>query len=521
MIKKDNLYTGQDAREKLTQGIKKCANAVGITMGTGGSNSLIEAIEHPGHMMTNDGATILASIRLADAIEEMGRKILLEAVSRANKANGDGSSTTAVLTSAILEEGKKQLGKVSPMEIKRSLENCIPLIEESIKKQKRKITVDKVGPVATISAEDEGIGQTIQEIYKQIGKDGIIHWDISKTSEDSYTIGKGITIEGAGFYSPYMCDADQSGQNTNQIRIKNPTVLITKQKIASAGDFETVASTLNGKEIKDLVVFCDEIEPLVVPDIVKTRMIQGFRIVLVKMPILWKDQWYEDIALASGAKIVDPSAGLPMKNLTLEHLGTFENITITKEATYIDGVKDLSIQIKTLEEEATDSSKLRASRLNTKTARYFVGAHSDSALSYRRLKVEDAISAAWHALQGGVVAGGGVALINAGATLPEGIGRDILKPALEAPACQIYLNAGARVPDMFLYNGTDVGGFDSRIGKEVGDMFEAGIIDPADVVLNAVKNAVSVAASVLTANTVITLPREENERVVMPNGAVM
>ena len=231
------------------------------------------------------------------------------------------------------------------------------------------------------------------------------------------------------------------------------------------------------------------------------------------MPVLWKDWWYEDLAKATNAKIVDPAAGLPMRDLKHEHLGRVGNIVITKDETYIDGIADVSEHVATIEAEATDDSKLRASRLNTKTARYFVGAHSDSALSYRRLKVEDAISAAWQALNGGIVTGGGSALLNVSAVLKgsKTIGSKILATALEAPARRIYANAGARVPDMFMYSGTDIGGFDSRSKKEIGDMFKAGIIDPRNVVLNACKNAISVAATVITAPTIVTLPREEHD----------
>lgn len=536
---KDTLYIGQEAREKLVKGIKKCSDAVGSTMGTGGSNGIIEAIENPGHLLTNDGATILSSIRLSDPIEEMGRRILFEAVSRANKSNGDGSSTTAVLTSAILIEGIKRLGDVSLMEIKRSLEACVPIIEESIKKQTRSVEIGQIGAVAAISAEDEKIGATIQEIYEKIGKEGIIHWDISKTAEDSYTIGQGITVEGAGYYSPYMCDANESGQNTNQIKIKDPTILITAQKITSASEFNELFQALYNKEIKDVVVFCDEVDPLVIPDLIKTRMVKGFRTVLVKMPILWRDWWYEDLAFASGAKIISPTAGLPLKNATLADLGKFDNITITKHDTYIDGIIDPSEKIKTFEAEGTDESKLRASRLNTKTARYFVGAQSDSALSYRRLKVEDAISASWHALNGGVVAGGGIALLNASkylrqtnngitvelesakTTYPDLIGILILEQALKAPFKQIAQNIGVSV-DIHLTDASweeaqssidsnmlkDNMGLNTK-SKQIEDLFEAHITDPAPIVLNAVKNAISVAAVVLTVNTIVLLPIEE------------
>lgn len=453
-------------------------------MGTSGANAIIEAIENPHHIVTNDGYSIANAVHLSDPIENMGKNILLEAINRANKASGDGSSTTCVTTAAIIEEGMKHTD-ISPMELKRSLEACIPLIEESINKQKRQITVDEVGKVAAISAEDEQIGRTIQEIYQQIGKEGIIHWDISKTAEDSFSIGQGITIEGAGVVSPYMCDADESGQNTNRIRLKNPKILITKQKITSADDFGVIGQALFAKDIKDVIVFCDEFEPLMINDLILTRAKRGFRIVLVKMPILWKDQWFEDVALATGAKIVDPALGLSLKAVKPEDLGTVGHITITKDSTFLDEIADLTSHIATLQEEATDDSLLRASRLNTKTARYFVGAHSDSALSYRRLKVEDAIAAGYHALNGGIVIGGGLVLVNATEKLPN----DILKVSLCAPYEQIKRNMGAS--------------FSQK------DMEEQQVYDPAQIVLNAVKNAISVAATVLTADTVVTLPREE------------
>ncbi len=439
----DNLFTGNSARARLVSGIRKSADAVGVTMGTGGKNSLIEAIENPGHFSTNDGATILESIRLADPIEEMGRKVLREAVSRANRMSGDGSSTTCVLTAAIVEEGLKYIADTPVMDIKRSLEECLPLIEKSITDQKREITVNEVGGVATISAEDESIGNMVGEIYKQIGKDGIVHWDISKTFSDHYTIGKGITVNGAGFVSPYMADMDEkSGQFLSYARWTNPHIMLTKQKITGAADFNDLFQTLFNKEIKEVVVFCDEYEASVIPDLIRTRAIRGFKTLLVKMPVLWKDQWYEDLAKVTGATVIDPEFGSTFKTMTPEYLGQVEHITVTKDDVFIDGIKDVSAHLKDLEELKTEDALLRASRLNTKTARYFVGAQSESALAYRRLKTEDAIAAAYMALNGGVVAGGGVALFRASEELPDTIGGKILKIALKAPLMNIIRNCG-------------------------------------------------------------------------------
>lgn len=522
----DNLYTGSEVQEKLIAGIRKVAKAVGSTMGTGGSNAIIEAIEYPGHLQTNDGFSIANAIRLADPIEEMGRRLLVEAINRANKQSGDGSSTTCVLTAAIIEEGLKHLTESSVMDIKRSLEACIPLIEASIEAQKRIITVDEVGAVATISAEDAEIGARIQEIYQQIGKDGLIYWDISKTAEDSYTVGTGITIEGAGYLSAYMCDASESGQNTNQVRLKDAHLLLTKQKISSANDLAAIGAELNTHQIKDLVVFCDDIDPLVVPDLIKTRMVRGFRFIIVKMPILWRDWWFEDLAKASGATVVDPAAGFPLKNLNKSHLGIVGNIIIDKDDTFVDGIKDLTDHIAALNADADDNNKLRASRLNVHTARYFVGAHSDSALSYRRLKVEDAISASWQALHGGIVAGGGIALNNACLqfTGSDEVGKSILWNALRVPFLQIIKNAGISPEKAdgsieLLTIGGEMG-CDTKTKKQV-NMFDAGIVDPANIVLNAAKNAISVAATVLTATTVVTFPKVDENPLSQRNSVVL
>lgn len=492
----------------MMDGVKKCAHAVGGTMGTAGANAVIEAIESPGYLMTNDGATILNSIKLADPLEDLGRKTLVEAVNRANKQSGDGSSTTTVLTAAILEEGS-QLKGVHPMEVKKSLEGLIPVIEKELKSMSCEIALDEVGVVATVSSEDPQIGATIQEIYKQIGKDGVIHWDISKTTEDSYKIGTGITIEGAGYLSPYMCDMDEkTGQLKTEARWSNPKILITRQKVTSASDFNDLFASLNADGIKEVVVFCDEIEATVIPDLVQTRIVRGFKAMVIKMPVLWKDWWFEDIAKAAGATIIDPNAGLTLKTTNKSHLGTFSNILVTREDTYIDGIKDLTEHIKALEEDGSDDSKLRASRLNTRTARYYIGAHSDTALSYKRLKVEDAISAAYQALHGGVVPGGGVALFNVArnlyATQEKSPVVDMLASALLAPARQIATNAGV------LFDPSEYGGnrgLNTKTGQYV-DMLEANIINPTTVEINACKNAISVAAGILTANTVVTLPRE-------------
>ena len=484
---KSNLYTGKEVRERLLSAIEQCASAVGATMGTGGNNGIVEAIQSPGYLLTNDGATLLESIHFDDPVEEIGHKILLEAVSRANKSSGDGSSTTTVLTSAILNEGQQFLGE-NPMELKRSLEDCIPEIEKAINEQKREISVDDVWKVAAISAEDEEIGRRIGEIYKEIGKDGIIHWDISKTGEDYHTIGTGLTVENAGIASPYMFDQDkQTGMYRQEAKMVNPTIIVSREKITSGAVFEQLFPRLNSQGKKDVVIFCEDYEVQAVAHLVMTYQRQGFRAILVKLPTIFGDQWAEDIAVASGATIIDPSKGLALKDIKDEHLGTLGHITVTKSDTFIDGIKDMDEHINRILTEDETLAEERAKRLNTKTARYFVGALSDSALSYRRLKVEDAINAAQKALIGGIVIGGGLALANI--KLSGSKGADILNKALKAPHEQIVKNMGKS--------------FSAK------DMEREEVYDPASIVLNAVKNAISVSASILTASTLITYPRQE------------
>ena len=494
---KDNLFFGEEARKKLMDGVKKATRAVAVTLGTAGSNSLIQCIERPGHYTTNDGATILGSIKFADPLEEMGRQVLYEAVSRANKVSGDGSSTACVLTAAILEEGMKYIGKVSPMEIQSDLERCIPVIEKSLIEQKKEITLDNVWQVASISAENESIGKTIQEIYKKIGKKGIIQWDISKTSEDSYEIGTGIRVFDASYITGYMCDLDSKGGFTREAKLTDPRVLLARRKITSV-ELDPICKTMFEMGERQLLIFCDEMDVNVIGDLLNLQMKNGFRTVVVKMPVIWKGEWWEDLKIASGGKIVDALS----PTLEFGKLGKFERVKVTREETIIEGTQDLKKHIMGLHVDGSDEALQRAERLNAQTARYFVGAPSESALAYRRLKVEDAINAASCALENGVVAGGGIALLNASKEVDD----LILKEALRAPFKQIMMNAGK--PDAVINGKAGTLGFDSRT-LQIVNMFDAGIVDPTDVVVNAVKNAIGVAASILTIGTVVTFPEQE------------
>lgn len=501
---KDNIYTGEEARAGIMRGIKRCAEAVGATMGTAGNNVILEAFEHPGHYTTNDGATILASIRFADRLEEMGRKILLEAVSRANKQSGDGSSTTTVLTAAIIEEGVKKVADMTPMQIKRELEAELPNLEAQIDAMTKHITIDEVATVATISAEDAEIGSMIQQIYTEVGKDAIVQWDVSKSPQDYYTVGKGLEINGATLASPYMADRDSNGAFLGTVRIAKPQILVIHQKITTARDFNAVFAKLHDAEINDAVIFCDDYDPSVIVELVNTRIARGFRTAMVKMPVLWKDEWFNDIAIATGATIIDSAAGVPLKEVKADHLGTCGNIVIEKDRVLMDGIADLTAHIEELKADGSDAALVRAARLNVNTARYHVGAHSESALAYRRLKVEDAINAAHQALNYGVVPGGGVAMADLQTE------NEILIEALNAPFRRILQNAGISLDEVDYQYKTGEG-YNTKT-QRWGDMVEMGIIDPASVVKNALRNAISVAATLLTTNTLVLLPTAPTDK---------
>ena len=412
----DNIFTGEQARERIMKGILRSAEAVGGTLGSAGKNALLEDFASPFHHPTNDGISILGAIHFADPLEEMGRSILYEAVSRTNKKNGDGSSTCTVICAAILTEGLKHLEEAQPMDIKRSLEECLPLIEESLKSQRKEI-VDKEGNIdfdlleqcATISAESSEIGHMVREIYEKIGKDGVVSWESSKTGNDHFEIGTGIKIDGATYASRWMCDDDGGGPGTQAI-LENPYVLLGHDKITSEKELEKVYGELIGQGFKELVIFCNEMDEMVLSSLTQARLPNsqrgvGFRFLVIKMPVVFNDMWWEDLQKASGGRLINRASGIKMKDVGIDFLGKFGRITATQTDTLIDGIEDLSKHALALKVDGSDMALARAARLNTKTARYFVGGMSDSTLRQRRDKVEDAVNSAWCAMQNGISAG--------------------------------------------------------------------------------------------------------------------
>lgn len=500
-----NVHVGQEARDHLLIGANCVADAVKVTLGAKGTNAILQETQYPFHIVTNDGISIAQKVQLQHPVQQMGANIMKEVADRSNRESGDGTTTAITVAQSILQVGKDCTE--SPIEIKRSLDACLPVIFDALDAQKKTITVDDVGAVAAISAEDEKLGAMLQKIYQEIGAEGIIELDNSGTFETSYIRVDGIKLRFASYLSPYMAN-----KGTKAV-YKNPKILICKQRISTLADIDPLFQQLSAEGINELVIYVDDIDQAVLSALAFTHMKGIFKTLIIKAPTLWKDWLYEDFAKITGATIVEAASGVTFKNVSLAHLGTCEKLITTKEETTVIGIKDISEHIKALEENKDEETKLRISWLNTKAAVLKLGANSESELSYVRLKAEDARNAAHLALQDGVVPGGGVALLNAVEKLPDTVGGRILKVALKSPIKQICINAGYKVEDHLdsvmvehmqgvseVLNGAK--GVDARKGHIV-DMWESKIIDAAAVTKNSVKNAISIAGTLLTTSVAI------------------
>lgn len=490
--KKDNILYGKDGVKKLVTGIEKGFDAIAGSYGSSGSNVIIEAGLAPGHKFTNDGRQILDSIKLADPIENMGLNVLKEVAKKSDEISGDGRKTSVILTHAIVKEGLKCKG--SPMEIKRSLDECLPIILKSIDDQTKQVTVEEIDKVAEVASESKEMGRIFGELYRQIGSGGIVELDNSNLPETSYEITEGVKLLGCGFHYPYMANEDKGRQAV----YKNPYVLITKQKITNIQQLDPILKHLFKKGHDNFVIFCDEIDVIVSQALSQlhqgyTREIDGIvrgvqlKTLVIKAPTLWKDWIYEDFSKITGATIID---GIIQKleRLQLHQLGTCDKIVTTKDQTIVLGTKDIKEHLEILKEMHTDESEIRIARLCTKTAILKLGANSESELSYFKGKALDARNASFLALQGGIVKGAGLSLfeiatMDGKSSLPNTIGGKILTASLCYPYNQIIKNSAVTNKDL------------------------KNIFDPAIVVKNSITNALSVAGTVLTAKAAIMIPK--------------
>lgn len=483
----DNIHK-EGAREALMRGIKKAADTIAGTLGPTGYSIIVESPLYPGHAIYDDGWLALDAIKLDDPLEQRGVELLKEAVRKSNKESGDGSTTTTILTAAILEEGMKT--GLNGREIKQSLDECLPIIEASLKDQTEQIAPEEVAPVATIASGDPEIGNLLQDIYTQIGKDGLVELDNSGTPVTSYEIIEGVRLHNAGFLHEMFTNDGGKGRTAT---LMQPHVLITKQPINSSREIDPLLTQLLSAGVTQLVIFYKEISDQILQYLAEGHMQGRFKFLLIKAPALWQDWLFEDLAIITGAKIIDPSMGYNLASLQRKWLGTCEKIVAHKNETLVfphpemlakDSLFEKHLEKLQEDGKTDDQQLLRASWLKTRTAILKIGANSESELSLKRAKIEDARNAAYQALQSGIVEGAGMALLKASKMLPDSIGGNILRASLAVPHAQLIDNMG------------------------VDQINTKDVVDPAAIPLNAIKNAISVAGAVLTSNAVITLPQK-------------
>ncbi len=517
----------ENARKKLREGVDKLANAVKVTLGAKGRNvALQKSFGSP--QITKDGVTIAKEIDLEDNLEDVGAQLVKEAATKTVDTAGDGTTTAVVLAQSIITEGLKNVtAGTNPMEIRTGIEKGVDAVVKKLKSMQKQVKgKDDIQKVATISANgDEEIGNTIANIMDKVGKDGVI------TVEDGQTFGlveryvEGMQFD-KGFVSPYFITTEDQ-----KAEIKDPYILITDEKISAVKDILPIIEKIAQSGSKNIVIIAEDIEGEALATLVVNKLKGILNVVAVKAPAFGdrRKEMLKDISILTGGNVISEEIGLKLENTEISDLGRAEKVVVDKEnTTVIDGkgekkaVKDRIEEIKTEIENTSsdyDKEKLqeRLAKLSGGVAVLEVGAASEVELKERKDRIEDALAATRAAVEEGVVAGGGVALIDASEVLDdvkvksdEKIGIEILKKALMGPFNQIMKNAG-KEPAAFR---RDIGkgkGFDVRAGKLV-DMLQAGIYDPVKVTRLALENAASVAMMLITTEAVVVdLPEKEDD----------
>ena len=528
----------ETARKKLKIGADKLANAVKITLGPKGRNVVLDK-GFGAPTITNDGVSIAKEIELEDKIENLGAEIVKEVAEKTNDTAGDGTTTATLLAQAIISEGLKNVtAGTNPLAIKKGIEKGTRIVVNELKKMSKKISnKEEIEQVATISAEDKEIGSLIAEVMEEVGKDGVITVEESKTFGLQKEVVKGLQFD-RGYISPYMI----TNPERMEAEFENPYILITDKKISSLQEIVPILEKVAQAGKKELVIIADEVEGDALATLVINKLRGIFNVLAIKAPGFGdrKKEMLEDIAVVTGGRVITEEVGLKLDKIEMQFLGQARKIVSTKENTTIiegKGKKEtIESRIKQIKNEIEisssnfDKEKLqeRLAKLAEGVAVIKVGAATEVEQKAKQHKIEDALSATKAAVEQGIVAGGGVALLRTLAVLnkvevgertdlEEKIGVEILKKALEAPIRQIAENAGKdgavivaevlKAKESFGYNSaTDV----------YEDLMDAGVVDPTKVVRYALENAASAAAMLLTTECVVAELPDKKEKGSMP-----
>lgn len=524
------ILFGVEARQKIGHGVDTLANAVKVTLGPKGRNVAFQK-SFGSPTVTKDGVSVAKEVELTDPLENMGAQLVREVASKTADVAGDGTTTATVLAQAIFREGNKYVtAGANPMELKRGIDKAVAAVVEDIKARATAVTGKKeIQQVATISANsDTFIGEQIAQAMEQVGRDGVITVEEAKGMESELEVVEGMQFD-RGYLSPYfVTDAEKL-----EAIVNDAFILIFEKKISSMKSLLPVLEQV-AKAGRPLLIIAEDVEGEALATLVVNRLRGTLQVVAVKAPGFGdrRKSMLEDIAILTGGKLISDELGLKLENVGLADLGRAKKIVITKDTTtIIEGngadaaIKGRILQIKAQIENTTsdyDKEKLqeRLAKLSGGVAVIKVGAATETEMKEKKDRIEDALHATRAAVEEGIVAGGGVALLRAQtvvATLKltgdEKLGAQIVERATEEPLRIISSNAGyeASVIVNQIRSASGNNGFDARSGEFV-DMIKSGIIDPAKVVRSALQNAASIAGLMLTTEAIIAeIPEEKKE----------
>ncbi|HDB3343943.1 TPA: chaperonin GroEL [Staphylococcus aureus] len=524
------LKFSEDARQAMLRGVDQLANAVKVTIGPKGRNVVLDK-EFTAPLITNDGVTIAKEIELEDPYENMGAKLVQEVANKTNEIAGDGTTTATVLAQAMIQEGLKNVTSgANPVGLRQGIDKAVKVAVEALHENSQKVeNKNEIAQVGAISAADEEIGRYISEAMEKVGNDGVITIEESNGLNTELEVVEGMQFD-RGYQSPYMVtDSDKM-----VAELERPYILVTDKKISSFQDILPLLEQVVQSN-RPILIVADEVEGDALTNIVLNRMRGTFTAVAVKAPGFGdrRKAMLEDLAILTGAQVIADDLGLDLKDATIDMLGTASKVEVTKDnTTVVDGdgdensidarVSQLKSQIEETESDF-DREKLqeRLAKLAGGVAVIKVGAASETELKERKLRIEDALNSTRAAVEEGIVAGGGTALVNVYQKVSEieaegdiETGVNIVLKALTAPVRQIAENAGLEGSVIVerLKNAEPGVGFNAATNEWV-NMLEVGIVDPTKVTRSALQHAASVAAMFLTTEAVVaSIPEKNNDQ---------
>lgn len=504
-----------DARKKIMLGINKVADTVKTTLGPRGRNVIIDkGFGNP--IITNDGVSIAKEIELEDRFENIGASLIKEVASRTNDNAGDGTTTSTVITQALIREGLKYVETgISPLELRKGMEDAKNDVVRELKSKSVQITnLKEITQVASISAESKEMGELVGSVMHTIGKDGVVTVEESQTFGLSKEIVEGMNFD-RGFIAPQMV----TNAEKQTAEIKNPYILVTEKKISTINDILPLLEAISEEGKKELVIIADDVDGEALSTLILNKMRGILSVVAIKTPeFAGKTEVLQDIAALTGATISE--------KLEFKDLGSADKVVCSKDDTTIIGGKgDTQKRVKQLKNQLKElTSEFEKEKISRRIAKLLggvsiikVGAASEMELTYLKHKLEDTIAATKAAMEEGIVVGGGVALaktnLQSEGNLEYKAGYDTLLKAIKEPFLQIMRNAGGLDCEIALdkvRKGKDNFGYDVKLNTEVKDMLKYGIIDPLKITRTALENAVSVAGLVLTTEAIIS-DKKSNE----------